>query len=99
MLDMQNKNIWSLFKTTESSMYAEETKYMIKDEPNVRPARPKISPTRVHLPVILVSMFMFVSGTLMVVSTLNYKQSDRSCAAQLSIWCKLEKASPLHGTF
>lgn len=91
MLDVQKKITWSLFKTIESSMDAEETKFMIEDEQNVQPPRSKTSPTRIHLPVILISMFMFVSGTLMVVSTLNYKQSDRSCAAQLSIWCKLEE--------
>lgn len=88
MHEHQKKSIWGLFKTIESSTEAEETKLITEDNHDLRATVAKMTPARVHLAVLLVSMFMFVLGTLMVASTLNYKQSDRSCAAQLSIWCK-----------
>lgn len=88
MLEHQKEKLRGLFKTTESSTEAEEAKLMIEDDHAIRATEPKMGPARIHLAVLLISMFMFVLGTLMVVSTLNYKQSDRSCAAQLSIWCK-----------
>jgi len=88
MLEHQKEKLWGLFKTTESSTEAEETKLMSEDDHDTGAREPKMSPARIHLAVLIISMFMFVWGTLMVVSTLNHKQSDRSCAAQLSIWCK-----------
>ena len=46
----------------------------------------------------LVSRFlcglMFVGGTLMLSAASYVKQSDKDCAAQLSIWCKYEGKSP-----
>lgn len=91
MLGLQKEKIWNLSRASDPSTEAEETKLMIEDEQDIQAMKPKMSPTKIHLTVVLISMFMFVLGTLMVVSTLNYKQSDRSCAAQLSIWCKSEK--------
>lgn len=88
MFEHQKQKRWAFFETTKSSTEAEETKLMSEDDHDTRAREPKMSPARIHLAVLLVSMFMFVMGTLMVVSTLNHKQSDRSCAAQLSIWCK-----------
>jgi hypothetical protein len=90
MHESQNNYFSSLLKTTESPTKAEQTRLMSENEPDPRAMEPKMDPARVHLTIVLISMFMFVLGTLMVVSTLNYKQSDKSCAAQLSIWCRLE---------
>ena len=87
MLEHQRQKRWGLFETAGSSTEAEETKLMSEDDHGIGAREPKMSPAKIHLAVLLVSMFMFVLGTLMVVSTLNHKQSDRSCAAQLSIWC------------
>lgn len=77
-----------MFKATESPTNMEETKLMIEDDHETRTTQPKLTTAKIHLAVLLISVFMFVLGALMVVSTINYKQSDRSCAAQLSIWCK-----------
>ncbi|KAJ4404191.1 hypothetical protein N0V91_006094 [Didymella pomorum] len=92
MFEHQKQKRWAFFETTKSSTEAEETKLMSEDDHDMRAREPKMSPARIHLAVLLVSMFMFVMGTLMVVSTLNHKQSDRSCAAQLSIWSPLFQA-------
>jgi hypothetical protein len=88
MLEHQKEKLLELFKATESPTDMEETKLMIEDDHETRATQPKMTTAKIHLAVLLISMFMFVLGALMVVSTINYKQSDRSCAAQLSIWCK-----------
>jgi len=66
----------------------EETKLMSEDEDVMPVMKARRHGLRIDLMMHLLSVFVFVIGILMVVSTLSYKQSDKSCAAQLSIWCK-----------
>ncbi|KAF3037866.1 hypothetical protein E8E11_002889 [Didymella keratinophila] len=69
MLEYQKQKLWGLFKTAESSTEAEETKLMSADDHDTGAIRePKTSPARIHLTVLLISMFMFVLGTLMLLS-------------------------------
>lgn len=66
----------------------EETKLMAENEDLIPAMKERRPGRRIDVFLQLLSIFMFVLGALMLVSAVSYKQSDKSCAAQLSIWCK-----------
>ena len=88
MLDSKTNILGRLLSPKLASQKMEETKLMSDSEEILPPMNTRKRGLRVDVMLNFLSLFMFFIGLLMVVSTLNYKQSDKACAAQLSIWCK-----------
>ena len=88
MLDSKTNLLGRLLSPKLASQQMEETKLMSDSEEVLPTMNTRKRGLRVDVMLNLLSLFMFFIGVLMVVSTLNYKQSDKACAAQLSIWCK-----------
>ena len=88
MLDTKTNLLGRLLSPKLASQQMEERKLMSDSEEVLRPMNTSKRGIRADVVLNLLSLFMFFIGLLMVVSTLNYKQSDKACAAQLSIWCK-----------
>ena len=88
MLDTKTNLLGRLLSPKLASQQMEETKLMSDSEEVLPHTYSRKRSINVHVMLNLLSVFTFFIGLLMVVSTLNYKQSDKACAAQLSIWCK-----------
>lgn len=79
-----------LLGDSEKPLSEEESRLVSDTDEALMPAvEAKRAFPRIDLALRLLSSFMFIAGLSMLLVTLDYKQSDRSCAAQLSIWCKL----------
>jgi hypothetical protein len=92
MFDTKTGLLGRLMSPKLAPQEMEERKLMsesAESEEFMPPVQSRRNGQRIELILNLLSVFVFFIGLLMVVSTLNYKQSDKACAAQLSVWCKL----------
>jgi hypothetical protein len=92
MFHSESNFLGRLLQSKKEPSHMEEIKLMPEEEDIMPVAKGRRNSSRLNRMVLLLSTAMFVLGLIMVVSTLNYKQSDKSCAAQLSIWCKASSA-------
>ena len=88
MLNMMTDYYARLFGARDKGPEMEESKLMSDSEEFVSAMKTRRSGLRVDLVLHFLSVSMFITGIVTLLVALSHKQSDQSCAAQLSIWCE-----------